>query len=219
MSVLTLSLLNVFPIKTAEHTPEELALANAGLRPLRDIVVYQNEIEIVKAVIDEDGQGQASSAMSKALQKSQIYGSWQRSMPFLKDAKSIHSYRVNKKCKHDINSVNNEILKHGGYLEQGQILFRGGKFAKQSFSISDGPISTTTMPSVARWHGIEVKGEIAILKISSSNTVKAFAFKTKGHQRHTLEFEVLLQNNLKFEYQISFTHKGMIVVIYDICCT
>lgn len=217
MNGLMLNLLNVFPVTTREHTPQELAFAEAGIEPLRERITYQDEAEMVKAVIDEEGVGQASSAMSEALQKSSVYRSWQHAMPYLKEVKNIHSYRVNKKHRHSINDVHTEILCNGGYLEEGQILFRGGNFSEESFEVTNGPISTSTMPSVARWHGIEVHGEIAILKISESNSVKAFAFKTKGNQKHTQEFEVLLQNNLKLEFQHSFTHKGMKVLSYDVC--
>ncbi|WP_426992637.1 hypothetical protein [Methylomonas sp. CM2] len=217
MNGLTLNMLNVFPVTTREHTPQELAFSKAGIEPLRERITYQDEAEMVKAVIDEEGAGQASSAMSDALQKSSVYQSWQCAMPYLKDVKNIHSYRVNKKHRHSINDVNTEILYNGGYLEKGQILFRGGNFLEESFKVTNGPISTSTMPSVARWHGIEVHGEIAILRISESNSVKGFAFKTKGHQKHTREFEVLLQNNLKLEFQNTFTHNGMKVLSYDVC--
>jgi hypothetical protein len=214
---LILPLLNVFPFKSREHTPFEKALAKGTGEPLQDRMTYQNEIDFVKAVIDEEGGGQSRSAMSDALQSSCVYKSWQTSMPHLKDVKGIHFYRNNNTYRYNINDVNCEIITFGGFLEKDQILFSGGSFCEENLIVNDRLISATMMPSVAWWHAVEVQGQIAILRISASNSVKAFAFKTKGHQRHKEEFEVLLQSNLTLRYQNSFTHNGMNVLKYDVC--
>jgi len=217
MSITTLPLLDVFPVTIKNHTPWEKALARAGVQALREKVTYKNEIEMVKAVIEHKGLGESSSAMSDALKSSAIYSGWQRSMPYLRDVKNIHSYRNNNNHQHKINDVNSEITIFGGFFQKGQVLFRGGNFSECDFTISNGPTSTTTMPSVARWHGIKVHGDIAILKIAESNKIKAFVFKIGGYQRHTNEFEVLIQNNLKLKFADSFTHCKMKVVMYDVC--
>ena len=217
MTGLVLRLLNVIPLNTREHTPHGIALAKATGEPLRNQITYQNEIDLVKAVIDEGGGGQSSSAMRNALNNSPIYESWQSSMPYLKNVKNVHFYRNNNKYKHTINDLNDEIIEFGGFLEKDQILFSGGKFSEANFVVKDRHISATMMPGVAWWHSVKVQGQIAILRIAASNSVKSFVFKTRGHQRHTEEFEVLLQNNLIFRYQSSFTRNGIKVLKYDVC--
>ena len=130
-------------------------------------------------------------------------------MPFLKDVPNIHKFRNLPKHKININLVNNEIILFGGYLTQGQILYRGGNFQAKDTTIDNDPISTSIMPSVARWHAIKVSGEIAMLEIAESNITRAFAFKTKGNQRLKDEYEVLLQNSLRLEYVKTSNHNNM----------
>lgn len=216
MSKLKLNLLNVLPVRTRKHTPREIALAKAMARPLRTRMTYHNAIDMVKAILDEGGVGEASSAMTEALKTSSIYKYWQISMPCLKDVKNIHYYRLDKTNKFNLNEVDKEIITYGGYLTKGQILFRGGNFSGRVNAKTKAPISTSTNPSVARWHSIKVKGEIAILRISEPNAVMAFAFKTYGYQRHTGEFEVLLQKYIKLKFQRSFWHKKIRVIIFDV---
>lgn len=208
--------MNVFPVTTRNHTSQEIALARADHEKLRALVTYKNEIEIVKAIIDAEGCGEANSALETALGASPIYRRWQKAMPYLRDVPHICSFRNKPKSNIDVNAVNGEIIQVGGYLQEAQILFRGGCFPDHNLQISNGPISTSTMPSVARWHAIKVGGDIAVLKIAKRNSVKCFPFRTSGNQKLTHEFEVLLQNNLKLTFVTSFTHAEMKVVQYDV---
>ena len=210
------NLINVFPLTTKEHSAKEVALADAGNGELREIKQFENEISVVKAIIDGEGLGEAKSSLEDALKSSKIYRKWQDLMPFLKDVPNIYSFRTKSKKKSNVMLVDDEIIKVGGLLPKGQILYRGGCFESKDIEVVDGPISTTTMPSVARWHAKKVEGQIAILKVSGDYKTKAFAFKTRGNQRLKYEYEVLLQNNLCLKYVQSFSHGGMGIFEYEV---
>lgn len=137
-------------------------------------------------------------------------------MPSLNDVPNIHGFRTKPKHKNDVALVDKEINEIGGLLPKGQGLYRGGCFEKKDIRVTDGPISTSTMPCVARWHAIEVQGQIAILRIAEDHKVKAFPFKIRGNQRHKREYEVLLQNSLHLKYVKSFSHGGMDVFEYEV---
>ncbi len=209
-------LLDVVPVTTRKHSAQEIALAKAGISKLRKIRMFYDVNEIVKEIIDGQGVGEAKSALEDALKSSAIYKEWQDSMPFLRDVPNIHSYRTKPKHKNNIVLVNDEINKVGGLLPKNQFLFRGGNFQKKDMDINDGPISTTTMPCVARWHAVEVNGQIAILRIAQALKIKAFAFKTRGNQKLKQEYEVLLQNGLCLKFIGSFAHQGMEVIEYEV---
>lgn len=209
-------ILNVFPVETRAHTSHEIAMAKAGVGQPRKIKKYTNEIDMVKAIIEGEGLGSAKSALEDALQSSSIYREWQRAMPCLKDVPNIHGFRTKPKDKNNICLVNEEIEKFGGFLPKGQILYRGGDFSTNDVLVSDGPISTTTMPCVARWHAIEVSGSIGILRIAEHHQVKAFAFGTKGNQRLTHEFEVLVQSGVELKHVKSISHHAMNIHQYDV---
>ncbi len=210
------NLLDVFPLTTSEHSSLEIAYADAGIEKLRGIEEFQNEDEIVKAIIDGEGLGEAKSAIEGALKSSKTYREWQDLMPFLKDVPNIHGFRTKPKRKNNVSLVDEEINKVGGLLPKGQVLYRGGCFDNKDIRVDNGPISTTTMPCVARWHALEVNGQFAILRISENHKVKAFSFKTRGNQRLKHEYEVLLQNNLQLKYVKSFSHGGLNVFEYEV---
>ncbi|MAG79738.1 MULTISPECIES: hypothetical protein [unclassified Limnobacter] len=209
-------LLNVFPVRTRTPTHREMAIASAEGPQPENSLEYTNQIDIVKAIIEGEGLGSAKSALEHALQSSSTYKEWQRTMPYLKDVPNIHGFRTKPKHKNNVLLVNKEIETLGGFLPKDQILYRGGVFSPNDSLINNGPISTTTMPCVARWHAIEVSGSIAILRIAEHHKVKAFAFKTRGNQRLTHEFEVLVQNEVKLNYQNSLHHHGMDIYQYDV---
>lgn len=103
-------------------------------------------MELLKAVVDEDGNSPACSAYEDALSDSMIYKSWQKVMPGLKDVPNIHNYQ-NRKCKTiDPEKVNQKIMAFGAYLPKGQILYRGDKFTETEISIYAGPTSTSLKP-------------------------------------------------------------------------
>ena len=196
-------------MKTRVHDARELAVAQFGIQSLRTITTFSNELDVIKHVIEHYGTGEADSALKNALDNSAIYKEWQDLMPYLKDVPNIHAFRNKPKHKNDVTLVNAEILQYGGYLSKEQILYRGGKFQAIDISIIDGPISTSMMPSVARWHAIEVSGEIAIFEVAEDNKILAFAFKTRGNQRLKHEYEILLQNNIHLEYIESWSYLKM----------
>ncbi len=216
MSNPNFDLLNVLPVTTPEHTAQELAFAQAGINPLRTITTFHNEIDVVMHVIEHDGTGEADSAFEDALKNSAIYRGWQNLMPFLKDVPNIHAFRNKPKHKNDVTLVDAEIVQCGGHLPKGQILYRGGNFQTFDTIINDGPISTSMMPSVARWHAIKVSGEIAIFEVAEDNKIRAFAFKTRGNQKLKHEYEVLLQNNIRLEYEESRSHHNMNILMFKI---
>ncbi|ABD82339.1 hypothetical protein [Saccharophagus degradans] len=209
-------LFDVLPFDTRPHTAHELALAQCGAQTLRVIRTFKDVDEVVKDIISDNGPGECNSALEDALKKSAVYCEWQNSMPFLKDVPNIHSYRVKPKKKNNAALINDELIKFGGLLPKGQVLFRGGLFAKSDIDITCGPVSTTTMPSVARWHAIEVKGQIAIFDIEDNLKIHAYAFKTWGNQKLKHEYEVLLQNNIRLTFKGSNTYGNMEVYRYNV---
>lgn len=194
---------------TRPHTGQELALHRVGFKSLRKIATFHNEIEIVNHIIENDGSGEAHGALEEALEKSIVYTKWQKLMPFLKMVPSIYAYRNKSKHKFDIRLVDLEILRFGGYLPKGQILYHGGTLLAKDTISSDGPISTSMMPSVARYHAKKVSGDLALFEVAEDNVLRAFAFKTKGNQKLKHEYEVLLQNNIRLEYKKTSVHCDM----------
>jgi len=211
-----LDLIDLFPISTRAHTPTELALAKAGIESLRPVRVFECPTCLVEAIIDGEGLGDAHSAFEDALKACSIYKQWQKSMPYLKDVLQLSAYRYKKKHHNDACAINRELLSVGRYLQSGQILYRGGIFTSERIIISDGPISTSMHPSVARWHAIEVSGQIAILRIPKNKSVLAYPYKTSGNQRLKHEYEVLLQNNLRLEETSMHSHNGTEIRSYDV---
>lgn len=211
-----LELLDVFPVHTREPSQRDLALAKHSGKPEPKSVKFDNHITLLDACIHEEGNGAANSAIEHALRASKIYKTWQKSMPFLKEAPNIHGFRNIKRHKNDVKEVNREILEIGGYLPLGQILYRGGDFKNDNIVVSNGPISTSVLPSVARWHAIEVGGEIAVLRISENHAIRAFAFRSRGNQGFKQEHEVLIQNNIELKQTNTRNYLGIQIVEYDV---
>jgi hypothetical protein len=141
-----------------------------------------------------------------------VYKQWQRLMPYLKDVPQISRYRKHR--SKNLLAVNGEILNTGGYLDAGQLLYRGGTFVSEQI-ITDEPSSTSMNPSVARWHALEVGGQIAVLKIAGSRSIRGFAYSTSGNQQLKHEYEVLLQSGLRLEQTSARTVSGILVKSYE----
>lgn len=210
-----LELIDLFPIVTHPHTPRELALEKYGIEPLRPIRRAETCDNLLDAIIDGNGAGDVHSAFEDALKASPVYKKWQSSMPYLKDVPQLSAYRNKKKKLNDVEAINRELMRVGGHLPFGQVLYRGGCFLTSCISISDGPISTSMHPSVAWWHAKEVKGQIAILRIAD-NGVLGFVYKATGHQRLKHEYEVLLQNHLRLEQTSTRLHIDMEIRSYNV---
>ena len=206
--------IDLFPICTRAHTARELAFAQALQTPLRTIRVLENSAAIVDAIIDSEGMGDVHAAYEGALKGCAEYKQWQNSMPYLKDVPQIRTYRRNKHG--DLSAVNREVLKAGAYLPVGQIQYHGARFDSGRLHITDTPISTSMHPSVARWHAVEVGGQIAVLKIGTPRSVLGFVYKASGNQKLTHEYEVLLQSDLRLEESLRRRHAGIEVRCYDV---
>lgn len=211
----TMEYFDPFPISTRKPSQMEIILARIKGKPKPQVITYNDQLELLRLIIENKGLGPTHNAYERALQRSIKYKTWQNKMPYLKDVPNIYGFRNLKKQRNDVKKVNKEILAMGGYLSKGQVLYRGGIFREKEIEITDGPISTTLLPSVARWHAVEVSGEIAILKISEENSIKGFAFKTTGNQKHKREYEILLQNNIYLK-QTCEHDLGLRVVEYDV---
>jgi hypothetical protein len=190
-------ILDLLPISTLDPCPRDKELARHGLITIEPKETYFSPMGIVKKAIENDGLGRSHTTYSHALKNSEIYRNWQKTMPFLKDVPNISDFRNQNKHKNDRWTANDEVLQFGGLLSKGQILFRGGTFNRTELLIDDGPISTSLHPSVARWHAVEVKGQVAILRIAEDVSIRAFAYKITGNQRHKGEYEVLVQSGLR----------------------
>jgi len=207
-------LVDPFPISTRPHTPTEVALAEAEPEQLRTIRVFYSSADLIDAIVEDGDRGdEARGAAESALKVCPAYKEWQRAMPCLKDVLEIHRYRRN--LSKDLAAVNLEILSVGGYLCAGQVLYRGAQFTSVQI-LTNEPISTSMNPSVARWHALEVGGQIAVLTIGASHSVRAFAYKTSGHQGLKHECEVLLQSGLRLELTTERTIHGVGVRHYDV---
>lgn len=191
------------------HTPQELAFAQAGIKTSRNITTFHDEIDIVKDVIEHEGNGEAHVALEKALKNSVTYSRWQQLMPYLREVPNIYAYRNEPKHKNNVTLVDEEIRQFGRCLPKGQILYRGAKFQPSDTIINDGPISTSMMPSVALWHAIKVSGDLAVFEVAEDDRIRAFAFKTRGNQKLKHEYEILLQNDIRLEYIKSCIHHNM----------
>ena len=209
-----LELVDPFPLFTPPHTPHEVGLSEAGLRPLRPLRVFQDVAAFIDAFVGGKDSDEARVTLEDALADCDTYKQWQRSMPFLKDVPSIHAYR--NRPYNDLAAVNREILRHGGYLRAGQILYRGGRFGPDKSVVTDGPMSTSMHPSVARWHASEVSGQIGVLRVAASRSVLAFVYRISGNQRLTHEYEVLLQDRLYLEQNAVRNVGGIEVRTYDL---
>lgn len=211
-----LALVDLLPISTRPPSQFEINFAQAMGNPVRVSITYHDPLAALQAIIEGEGTGPASSAIEDALRKSGTYKTWQGAMPRLKLVPYIHGFRNLKKHQNDVVKVNEEIMAVGGLLTKGQLLYRGGQFNKNEIIIEDGPISTSLMPSVARWHAAEVRGEIAVLRIAEDNAVRAFVFSSSGNQRHKDEYEVLLQSNIRLTQCASHDHMEIRVVEYEV---
>ena len=211
-----LTLLNIFPVVTRQWSSLDIQLAKFCGQPVPQPIRYNHPIDLIKAVIEDEGLKASGSAIEDTLRQSKIYKEWQKAMPKLKDVPGIHTYRVKPKHQVEISQVSAEVLANGGYLQKGQLLFRGGDFKKHEITNEYGPTSTSMSPAVARWHAVKVTGEIALLRIADDNAVKAFAFRTSGNQRLKHEYEVLLQNNLRFKQTARSPFKNFQIVDYDV---
>lgn len=191
-------LFDLIPISTSSHTKIELALALSGTRELRPMHIFDSHDKLLAEIIRCDGTDDAKSAVERKLQESPVYKNWQKSMPYLKQVPKIHDYRHQKR-RIDLVAVNEELMNNGGFLQQGQILFRGSNYAPDQTLITNTPISTSMHPSVAVWHARRNKGHLSILQVAASKAILGFAYKVYGNQKHKGEYEVLLQSNLRLE--------------------
>jgi hypothetical protein len=208
-----LELVDLFPISTRPHTPMELALAEAGSNHLRPIRAFSSDVDLIDAILEDGDRGdEARGAVEDALRNCAVYKQWQRLMPYLKDVPQISRYRKHR--SKNLLAVNGEILNTGGYLDAGQLLYRGGTFVSEQI-ITDEPSSTSMNPSVARWHALEVGGQIAVLKIAGSRSIRGFAYSTSGNQQLKHEYEVLLQSGLRLEQTSARTVSGILVKSYE----
>jgi hypothetical protein len=216
MSSPVFPLVNPYPVSSRDPSARDVALAEAGALELPSKETYCGPREIVQAVMRDEGVGAAHNAFEGSLKESAEYKDWQRSMPYLKDVPNISTFRKGRKGHVDPWKANDEVLEVGGLLCAGQILYRGGVFRHAEVAISEGPVSTSMHPSVARWHAIEVRGQVAILRIAEDRKVKGFAYQTVGNQKHKAEFEVLLQSGLRLNQYEVFEVKGITVKAYDV---
>ncbi|WP_254945254.1 hypothetical protein [Cyanobium sp. AMD-g] len=167
-----------------------------GVSELIPSKVHASYEALLNQIISDEGLGATTRAVEEALKSSVVYKEWQRLMPCLRDVPLIRAYR-RQGTEIDLSGVNQEVLCNGGFLRAGQILFSGGAFASEEVEITNGPMSTTMHPSVARWHAKKVNGQIAILKIAASHSVLGFVYRVTGNQMFKHEYEILLQNNLR----------------------
>lgn len=211
-----LPLIDLFPLTTRPHSCHDLSLADAGIKALREIKIFESPISLIKAIIDSDGTGEAATALDDALKSSAKYKAWQKSVPKLKDVPNLKAYRTQKKNKNDIGAINTELENIGAFLSSGQILYRGGHFPSEEFIIDRDPVSTSMHPSVARWHALTASKQIGVLRIVHSGSVVAFPYGTSGNQQLKQEFEVLLQGGLLFRQISSQNYGGLDIKFYDI---
>lgn len=215
MKTINLEYFDLFPISTKQPNQRDILLAKAQGEPAPESITYNDPLEVLRVIIENDGLGPAHSAYEDVLRDSKVYKTWQKQMPYLKDVPNIHGFRNKKWHKIDVTEVNKEILSIGAYLPKGQMLYRGGNFQNREIHINDGPISTSLMPSVARWHAVEVMEEVAILRISEENSIKCYVYRSSGNQKHKKEYEVLLQSNIKLK-SIREHNMGLRVVEYEV---
>jgi len=190
-----LPLLDIFPFDSAPHGEQSIAIAKALNKKIKPSVTYTNPRQLIEEILRHDGGGDPRSASKLATNNSEIYKEWQNSMPYLKDVPNISAYRRSSFMNYALNELEEEIIEHGGLLEKGQILYRGGKTNQAEIRRST-PLSTSTLPSVAWSHAAKTSGNISILKIATGSRIKAFAFRTKGNQKLKQEYEVLLQSHV-----------------------
>lgn len=173
---------------------------------------------LIEEIIRTEGTGETHNAVEKILKASTEYREWQKSMPLLRYVPQIHAYRTEgDHMDHAaLATVNQEVLSTGGYLQENQILYSGGNFNSESIEILDGPLSASMHPSVARWHAIKQEGQIAILKIAASDSVLGFAYKVTSNQKFKIEYEILLQNDLRLNQTSMCSFNGLEVRSYDV---
>ncbi|MBD2719322.1 hypothetical protein [Synechococcus sp. FACHB-909] len=192
-----LELVDLLPIRSSyPNSAISQALLEHGIGELISSQVHESHEALLEKIISDEGLGATARAVEEALKASVTYKKWQRLMPYLRDVPQIRAYRM-EETENDLSGVNLEVLCNGGFLQAGQILFCGGIFVSEQVVISNGPMSTTMHPSVARWHAKMVNGQIAILKIAASHSVLGFVYRVTGNQKFKHEYEVLLQNNLR----------------------
>ena len=173
---------------------------------------------LIEEIIRTEGTGETHNAVEKILKASTEYRKWQKTMPLLRGVPQIHAYRTEgDHMDHAaLATVNQEVLSTGGYLQENQILYSGGNFNSESIEILDGPLSASMHPSVARWHAIKQEGQIAILKIAASDSVLGFAYKVTSNQKFKIEYEILLQNDLRLNQTSMCSFNGLEVRSYDV---
>ena len=214
-----LELINLFPVTVHSHWTIAMRLAQqSSLEPPPATRFICSPEVLIEELIRTGGTGETHNAVENTLKASTEYRRWQQSRPFLKNVPQIHAYRTEgDHMDHAaLAAVNQEVIRTGGYLQEGQILYSGGNFNSESIEILDGPLSTSMHPSVARWHAINRGGQIAILKIAASGSVLGFVYKATGNQRLKIEYEVLLQNDLRLNQSSICNLNGLEVRSYDV---
>ena len=213
-----LELINLFPITVHPHWTIAMRLAQqSSLEPPPATRIFCSPEALIEELIRTEGTGETHNAVENILKASTEYRKWQQSMPLLRDVPRIHAYRTEgDHMDHAaLAAVNQEVLTTGGYLQEDQILYSGGNFNSESIEILDDPLSTSMHPSVARWHAINRGGQITILKIAASDSVLGFAYKVTGNQKLKIEYEVLLQNDLRLHQTSMCSFNGLEVRSYD----
>ena len=209
-------LVDCFPLKTREPREQDIWSAESRGEPIPQSTTYLRHQEIWPRIIESGGSCAENAAVEDALRASLVYKSWQQAMPFLKDVPILKKFRSEKLRSSDLNAVNHAILTHGMFLPAGQILYRGGNFGGDNLNLTDGPVSTTLLPSVARYHAIEVKGQIAVFRVMESNSIRAFVFSSRGHQNLKHEHEILLQNELMLSQPFTCLVGEISVIEYEV---
>jgi len=214
-----LELINLFPITVHQHWTIAMRLAQQSSQgPPPATRIFCSPEALIEEIIRTEGTGETHNAVEKILEASTEYRKWQKSMPLLRGVPQIHAYRTEgDHMDHAaLATVNQEVLSTGGYLQENQILYSGGNFNSESIEILDGPLSASMHPSVARWHAIKQEGQIAILKIAASDSVLGFAYKVTSNQKFKIEYEILLQNDLRLNQTSMCSFNGLEVRSYDV---
>jgi hypothetical protein len=149
-----------------------------------------------------------SNHIRKALEISQIYKYWQKTMPS-KTPSAISEYQK-KYNSCDFDKVSKEIEQYGRYLSSGQKLFHGGLWKGGCYMMTDRPFSTSLCPQVALsnalWKGKAYDADrldLFVLNVVDP-APKAFVFKNKN-TKLCHELEVLLTSSLCLTLQSDIT--------------
>lgn len=193
----------------------DMILAEARGESLPAPRTLTTDREAVEAAILGEGLGCECSALKDSLDENATYRQWQESVPRFTVVPTIRRWR-NDFSTADGQLVNAELQAHGALLSRGQVLYRGCGPKERTLSPTVLPLSTTLHAPVARWHAVEVKGFVAVLRIQDHAVIRAYPFRTRGNQRLKHECEVLLEAGLAFTERSSEMIGGIEVVWADV---